>query len=112
MKFLIVLVLLVGVPGWSSERLIGSCYWVKGRLSYYNGTPSTRIWIVGTHRILGVPSEDSELPANVKSLLKNFDDSIYAEFEVCPITEERTGEMRMVLVKSAKNAVNRPTQSK
>ena len=91
-----------------ADKFVGPCYEVRGRLSYWNGTPSTRIWIVGTHRILGIPTEDSELPANVKELLKSFDDQIYANYSVCPLTKERGGEMRMVWVRSARNVVNRP----
>jgi hypothetical protein len=26
---------------------------VHGRLMYYNGTPSFRVWVVGTNRLLG-----------------------------------------------------------
>ena len=92
----------------ASDKFVGPRYEVRGRLSYWNGTPSTRIWIVGTHRILGVPSEDSELPPKVKNLLRGFEDQVYANYTVCPLTKERHGEMRMVLVKSARNVVNLP----
>src|SRR5579875_2172562 len=30
------------------------CYWIHGRMWEGNGTPSTRIWRAGTHRLLGV----------------------------------------------------------
>jgi hypothetical protein len=91
---------------------VGPCYKIRGRLSYYNGTPSTRIWIVGTHRMLGIPSEDNELPPNVKVLLKDFDDNIFGDFVVCPLSPERPGTMRMVFVKSASHLVNRRLSSK
>jgi len=107
-KRLVVLALLMAPSCWASDKVVGPCYHVKGRLSYYNGAPSTRIWIVGTHRMLGIPSEDSELPADVKALLKSFDDEIFADFLVCPLTKERPGTMRMVLVKSASHVVDRP----
>jgi hypothetical protein len=58
--------------------------------------------------MLGVPSEDSALPSNVKVLLKGFEDNIFADFIVCPLEKERKGEMRDVLVKSASHVVNRP----
>src|ERR1035438_7832407 len=72
----------------AENTFVGPCYAVRGRLSYYNGTPSTRIWIVGTHRILGVPSEDSDLPSNVRPLLKGFGDQIFADFVVCPLSKD------------------------
>src|ERR1700690_1701521 len=107
-KQLVLCVLLLGLPSGASEKTAIPCYKVRGRLSYYNGAPSTRIWIVGTHRMLGIPSEDQELPANVKPLLKSFDDEIFADFVVCPLTKERAGEMTMVSVKSASHVVDRP----
>ncbi|MGA8012234.1 MAG: hypothetical protein WB949_07400 [Candidatus Acidiferrales bacterium] len=57
--------------------------------------------------MLGLPSEDSELPPNVKALLHGFEDDIFGDFVVCPLTKERAGEMRMVRVKSASKLVHR-----
>ena len=111
MKRFVLLTLLLGIPCWAADKNAGTCYQVKGRLSYYNGTPSTRIWIVGTHRMLGIPSEDSDLPANVGPLLKSFDDQIFADFVVCPLTKDHPGTMRMVRVKSASHVINRPERS-
>lgn len=91
----------------ASDKFVGPCYKIKGRLSYYNGAPSTRIWIVGTHRMLGIPGEENELPPNVEVLLKDFDDNIFGDFVVCPLSPERPGRMQMVLVKSASHLVNR-----
>ena len=107
MKLLLAaLVVLWGVPTLRQES-VEPCYAVHGRLSYYNGTPSTRMWIVGTHRMLGLPSEDSQLPANVKALLKGFGDNIFGDYVVCPLQKYRKGEMQMVYVKSATHLLNR-----
>jgi hypothetical protein len=38
----------------SRTDLVDSCRIVHGRLMYYNGTPSFRVWVVGTNRVLGV----------------------------------------------------------
>jgi hypothetical protein len=57
--------------------------------------------------MLAIPSEESELPENVKPLLNNFDDQIFADFVVCPLTKNRLGEMRAVSVKSASHVVKR-----
>ena len=107
MKRLILLAILAIIPCQAFGKFAGPCYKIRGRLSYYNGAPSTRIWIVGTHRILGIPAEDTELPSNIKAFLKDFDDQIFADFVVCPLTPETRDTMRMVLVKSASRVVHR-----
>lgn len=48
-----------------------TCRTVRGRMFLSNGTPSVRIWIVGTHRVLGVIQQDEsfgDLPANIRQL--------------------------------------------
>ena len=102
------LMLVLATCGWASDKFVGPCYQVRGRLSFYNGTPATRIWIIGTHRMLGVRSEDQNLPANVKKLLKGFNDRIFGDFTVCPLTKEQPGKMRIVFVQSSSHVVNRP----
>src|SRR6202521_3912977 len=32
------------------------CYWTHGRLAFYQGNPSMRLWKIGTRRILGIHS--------------------------------------------------------
>ena len=85
----------------SNPKLVGACFTVRGRLSYWNGTPSTRIWIVGTQRVLGLSEEDTDLPSSVKAHLRAFGDEIIADYFVCPLTKYRKGEMQMVCVQSA-----------
>jgi hypothetical protein len=89
-----------------------SCYWVHGRLSFYNGTPAYRLWKIGTNRLLGIYSgpgaerhdpldnEHPELPAN---LPVGYDAWAYGDFEVCPLAPERAGFMQPVCIESAKN---------
>jgi len=73
---------------------------------YTNGTPSLRIWRVGTNRILGVlPPEDEIIPPNLKLALQGWDKWVYADLEVCPFTKEKRGEMQMVCVESAEHLV-------
>ena len=62
--------------------------------------------------MLGVPSEDQQLPPNVKTLLHGFEDQIFGDFVVCPHTPDGKGELRMVFVKSASHLVDRkdPTE--
>jgi hypothetical protein len=85
------------------------CYWVQGRMTAGNGTPSTRIWPVGTHRMLGVvnpghPDVDAgEMPEKVLNLLTRQNDfTVWGNFYVCPVAPVRAGWMRFVVVKGAR----------
>jgi hypothetical protein len=80
--------------------ITGACFNVYGRLSIWNGAPSLRIWRIGTKRILGVQNET--LPEGVANRM-DFGVEATGDFEVCPFTEERAGEMQMVCVESAEN---------
>lgn len=80
--------------------IIGACFMVHGRLSIWNGAPSLRIWRTGTKRILGVQNEI--LPERVANRM-DFGVEATGDFEVCPFTRERPGEMQMVCVESAEN---------
>ena len=109
-----------------------SCYWTRGRLTFYNISVSYRIWKVGTKRILIVYSGPStypprgataldatnpEFPANlekvyeaeykyrvaIKDAIPEWPDPVFADFEVCPLEPEHKGEMQAVCVESAKN---------
>lgn len=105
------------------------CYWTHGRLGFYNGNPSYRIWKIGTTRILGVWSgpnseridpldnEHPEFPANLDrvfdievrrnvALKIDFPELIgpvFGEFEVCPLEPEHPGWMQAVCIESAKD---------
>ena len=94
-----------------SERLVGDCFMIHGRMQAGNGTPSVRIWRVGTTRMLGVPEGDVDGDPDVASLpdvIYNTnirDQVVFADFVVCPLTKEKPGEMQMVCVESATNLV-------
>jgi len=81
--------------------VVGKYFTVRGRLNYWNGAPSARIWIIGTHRVLGLPCEDFDLPKNLRGHLHDFDDEISANFAVCPLSKYRKSGMQMVCVQSA-----------
>jgi hypothetical protein len=91
---------------------VGPCYTVHGEMYAANGSPSVRIWIVGTKRILGVHEDmdpgDCPLPAHLDSLVAVQDQLVYADFVVRPVTPEHLGWMRMVCVASARRIVTRP----
>jgi hypothetical protein len=92
------------------------CYWTHGRLGFYNGNPSLRLWKIGTHRVLGIysgpsvsrygeDSGDPELPGDVYRTFKPMVNNIFADFEVCPLEAERQGAMQAVCIEAAKNIV-------
>src|SRR5689334_13701142 len=62
----------------ASKETAGSCFVVHGRIaSFYQGAWPVKIWVVGTHRMLGVVDVDQfkakrdfpTLPSNVQRLL-------------------------------------------
>ena len=102
----------------SSPKLVGQCFAVHGRLFLANGTPSIRMWRVGTKRILGIlgsngKSSDenfNDLPLNVRKLIPSdpFDMNIYGDYTVCPLEREKPGWMQDVCIASATHLVSRP----
>lgn len=101
----------------SNPKLIGACFRIHGRAYFSNGTPDFRIWRVGTKRVLGVTAtstaDDAEDPIVPAKLLRAFHatasnpfgNDVFGDFEVCPFTPERKGEMQMVCVQSAEHLV-------
>ena len=96
----------------AAKHGIWPCYWVHGRMTAGNGTPSTRIWPVGTHRMLGVvnpghPDVDAgEMPDKVLNLLTpEHDFTVWGDFYVCPIAPQRPGWMRFVTVRKARRLI-------
>jgi hypothetical protein len=71
----------------SDPNIVGACYKIHGRISAYNGTPTLRIWRIGTDRILGV-EDDISVPEPLSRQL-GWDVDVYADFELCPFTHER-----------------------
>src|SRR5687768_10147911 len=89
------------------------CYWVEGRLTVGNGTPSVRIWPRGTRRLLGVTTRlhESEgpnvIPGNVRAFLaSNRTDRVWGQFRVCPLAADRPGWMRPVTIVRARHLVS------
>src|SRR6476660_7377991 len=99
----------------NNTYLVGQCFQLHGRAYFSNGTPSLRIWYVGTNRILGVTSrplaDDVQYPiapANLLNALGGFGLFIFVDFEVCPFTPKRQGWMQMVCVERAENLAIKP----
>ena len=88
---------------------VDSCFSIRGRMGASNGTPSYRIWIVGTHRLLGVTeSRGCVVPPLLDSLIGVQDQVVYADFVVRPVTQEAGGVMRLVCIASATRITTRP----
>lgn len=90
----------------------GPCFRLYARLSRYNGTPSARLWPVGTSRLLGI-SEGRfaldgyrNLPEDIDRL-STFESDLFGNFLVCPFTDDEPGVMRFVCVESVEDLVIR-----
>lgn len=85
--------------------VVDKCFTIHGRISIYNGTPSVRIWQVGSKHLFGVsPAENEIMPEEIKKYL-SFGTHIYGDFFVCPFTKAKTGYMQDVCVESVSNIV-------
>ncbi len=84
----------------------------------HDGTPSFRLWKIGTHRMLAIYSgpsvdfavddlgdnEHPEFPANIQRVFRPPDRPLlFADFEVCPLEPEKPNVMQAACIESAKN---------
>jgi hypothetical protein len=84
-----------------NPKLVAKCFDVHGRLSFYNGAPSARIWKIGTKRLLGV--HDSVLPGQLGLRMTSSNMQAFGDFRVCPLTREKPGVMQIVCIASARH---------
>ena len=116
-KFYLLLFSLAAVPILSqaplckgNPKVIGECFTIHGRARFGSGTPSLRIWRIGTKRILGVTAgpqaDDADAPICPKEVLR-WPAELYGDFEVCPFTTEKPGNMQMVCIESVSQLVVR-----
>lgn len=82
-------------------KIVGPCFDVRGRLSFWNGTPSARIWPVHTNRMLGIHHD--HLPPALAKLATSFDTEIWANYTLCPFTKSMPGHMQFVCIESWRN---------
>jgi hypothetical protein len=103
-------------PCKGNRNQVADCFTTHGRMTTYNGSPTLRIWRIGTNRLLGI----SEAHPRVRRLPRNLEDKvdwgveIFADFEVCPFAKVRDNAMQMVCVENASNLaiVNPQTANK
>lgn len=93
------------------------CYWTRGRLQQYEGTPAYRLWKIGTRHLFGIYSsasawrgdrlsidnEDPDFSSNLRTLIHSGSVRVFGDFEVCPLEPERPGSMQAACIESAKN---------
>ncbi|MFV3372030.1 hypothetical protein ACNFH5_27995 [Pseudomonas sp. NY15435] len=87
----------------ANPAVVGQCKSVKGTIALHNGTPSIRIHLDKSKRVLGViPAENEIMPQDLKEEI-SFEQSVHAQLLVCQLSPRRTGTMQSVCVESASN---------
>ena len=97
------------VSGARASAGAGGCFVVRGRLAVWNGTPSIRIWPVGTRRELGVVAPDGDaagdtlIPGAVATLIQAAPDHtvVFGDYRVCALSPQRPGRMQIVYIAGA-----------
>ena len=103
-----------------TPELTSICIQVHARLWEGNGTPSTRLWPIGTHHIYGIYSNryglahddstlDNEAPELHLTFPKGMPDNggwtVYGDFEVCPLEPHIPDHMQAACIASATHIV-------
>lgn len=89
----------------TDPRVVGECYDIRARLFVSNGTPSVRLWPVGTKRILAVsgPEGAPMMPTALRARLTDATARVFGDYTVCPLSDEQPGQMASVCIESATN---------
>jgi hypothetical protein len=69
------------------------------------------MWPIGTTRLLGLHSGDEPIvPETVRKYLKQIfeGNALFGNFLVCPLSQDRAGEMRIICVESAEDLILMP----
>ncbi len=99
-------------PCTGAAPVVDACFTVHGRLGVYNGIP-IRIWVVGTHRMLGVKDATGggiTVRPEIQTLLSQGEPGetvVYGDYEVCPLSKSHPGWMQFVCIESASHLVAR-----
>ena len=104
-----------------TPEIAASCSRVHGKLTAGNGTPSTRLWPIGTHHLYGIysnrygfihdsPTLDNEAPELHFAFPKGLPDqsggwTVYGDFEVCLLEPIGQGHMQAACIAGASNIV-------
>lgn len=90
-----------------NPALVGPCFEVQGRAFASSGTPSLRIAIKDTQRILGVLPPENEIAPKCLRKEVTFKQDVVGRFAVCPFSQDKVGAMRMVCVEEVRDAAVR-----
>lgn len=103
-----------------TPEIAAACLRVHGRLTAGNGTPSTRLWPLGTHHLYGIysnkygfrhdsPTLDNEAPELHFTFPKGLPEqggwTVYGDFEVCPLEPLKQGHMQAACIAGASHIV-------
>jgi hypothetical protein len=103
-----------------TPELAQSCFHAHAKLTLGNGTPSVRLWPIGSHHVYGIFSnrygfkhdtptldnESPELPSNVTKHIPNQGGwTMYGDFEVCPLEPHIEGHMQAACIASASHVI-------
>ena len=89
-----------------NPKVVGKCMIFYGPLSVYGGSPSLRIWPVGTKQLYGLRSTGADpdniaLPEKLRDILATNPREVNGKWEVCPLEAERPNQLRSVCLESA-----------
>lgn len=83
-----------------NPSLVGPCFTVQGLAVIANGTPSFRIIQNGSKRSFGVLPAEKEIVPRCLARAVRPDFEVNGEFNLCPFTAAKEGQMQMVCVES------------
>jgi hypothetical protein len=94
----------------ANPQVSGACFVIRGRASAFEGSPSIRIWPIGSNRLLGISEgryndkQHSNAPADLEQALSAGPNAtyVYGSFEVCPFEPDVLGLMRLVCVETVR----------
>src|SRR5687768_3864083 len=90
----------------TSPKVVGKCMTFYGPLAVYSGSPSLRIWPVGTKQLYGLRGTGADpetvaLPEKLREILATNPREVNGKWEVCPLEAERANQLRSVCLESA-----------
>ena len=97
-------------PCSANPMVSGTPFVIHGRLSFYNGNPTLRLWQIGTRRLLGVSDGRfkkygyANIPESISTKV-DFETDLYGDFEVYPFTDAVPGVMQLICIESGRHLV-------
>lgn len=99
---------MTALVGWIAFVVLAPpCFTHHARLSSQNGI-ALRLWLIGTNRSVAVedlPKQLDQLLAPYLEMTSDDHSYVFGDFEICPIEEDKPGQMRDARVQSATRLV-------